>query len=201
MGGRGSRSHGGGGLTVEQAMKQIAESKYHDHILLETGMSPETLSSRSGKVDSQIPEWVLSKNFNSNELFAWHDETSDATIERETEKAVLVSKSTEYGRLSTWVPKSVMKSPEQQKADEERYKQNHIARRQSYEIGRQYNNYLYRTAKERGVKGVRERMRSETLANKINQAGVSVLTREQFMKQPAKKMVKQLKGEDIFNFL
>ena len=45
--------------------------------------------------------------------------------------------------------------------------------------------------------GVRERMRSETLANKINQAGVNVLTREQFMKQPAKKMVKQLKGEEV----
>lgn len=65
---------------------------------------------------SQIKEWFVEKNFNQFELGAVTT-YSETYIERETEKAVLITWVTTYRTISKWVPKSCIKSVEEVKEE------------------------------------------------------------------------------------
>lgn len=53
-----------------------------------------------------IKSWFLNKNYSQNERYAINLADS-CTIERETEKAYLLTFRTEFGRIKNWFPKSV----------------------------------------------------------------------------------------------
>lgn len=54
-----------------------------------------------------IPGWVINKNLNSQESVSVKGADS-CKVERETEKAILVSFDTDFGRVFLWSPKSVI---------------------------------------------------------------------------------------------
>jgi len=55
-----------------------------------------------------VPDWILSKNLDNDEYYAVTSCANEMNVERETEKAELVSFSTDYGHVTVWVPKSVL---------------------------------------------------------------------------------------------
>lgn len=110
-----------------------------------------------------IPEWVINKNLDDNQLYAIRAEGEDAELVRETEKAILVEWFTEFGKVSMWCPKSVLKSKDEiaieAKAQQERFTN----------ACEQYDK-LVEAAKSLGVK-VRKGMCRLTIINKVNEAG------------------------------
>lgn len=60
-----------------------------------------------------------------------------------------------------------------------------------FNIGSAYNSYLYSLAKKSGVKGVRERMRTETLKNKLENNDVSFNSLDDFKNMPAKTVLQE----------
>lgn len=58
-----------------------------------------------------VKAWFLNKEFTTDERIAIA--SVDATVKRETDKAVLLCWDTDYGKISKWVPKScIEKTPE-----------------------------------------------------------------------------------------
>lgn len=110
-----------------------------------------------------IPEWIIEKNLDDNQIYAVRAEGEDAKLVRETEKAILVEWATEFGKVSMWCPKSVLKSKDEvvaeAKAQQERY--NNACERYAK---------LVETAKSLGVK-VRKGMCRLTIINKVDEAG------------------------------
>lgn len=110
-----------------------------------------------------IPEWIIEKNLDENQIYAIHAEGEDAELVRETEKAILVAWATEFGKVSMWCPKSVLKSKDEvvaeAKAQQERY--NNACERYTK---------LVETAKSLGVK-VRKGMCTVTIWDKAIKAG------------------------------
>lgn len=51
-----------------------------------------------------VKTWFLNKNFDASERIAIS--TTEPTIERETEKAMLLKWNSEFGIIKSWVPKS-----------------------------------------------------------------------------------------------
>ena len=50
--------------------------------------------------------WFMMKNFDTNERIAMNG--VEPTVEKETEKAMLLKWNTEYGAITSWIPKSVI---------------------------------------------------------------------------------------------
>ena len=113
-----------------------------------------------------IPEWFLSKNLDQQQLYATRV-ADNAYVTKETEKAFLANWDTEYGKVSTWVPKSLV-SNEAIKKNQER----EIKFIKGMEDGLKYNKELVRIGKENGIKGVRERLKTSTLEKMLSAAGV-----------------------------
>lgn len=116
----------------------------------------------------QIPGWVVIDKLNSQEQYGYSVADS-VGIKRETEKAILVSASTEWGRIEFWCPKSVLLTPEHYE------KQNTRAM-----VNAAYTNYLLATAKEHGVKLGNTRSWEKVTA-KLGKNGIDVKTRDEFM--------------------
>lgn len=110
-----------------------------------------------------IPEWIINKNLDANQLYAIRAEGEDASLARETEKAILVEWSTEFGRVSMWCPKSVLKSKDEVVAEAQAQEERFIAGCEQYAK-------LVEVAKSLGVK-VRNGMRKTTIYSKVNEAG------------------------------
>lgn len=55
-----------------------------------------------------VPVWLLSKNLDQQEMQAMDTAYTSETV-RETPKAKLIAFSTDFGRITCWVPKSVIK--------------------------------------------------------------------------------------------
>lgn len=91
---------------------------------------------------------------------------TEPTVERETEKAVLLKWATEYGVIKSWIPKSCILTGAETEAP--------VVRRSS---GLEYNENLVKFAKANGVKGVRVGMKTMTLIEKIKAAGLEVPAR------------------------
>lgn len=100
--------------------------------------------------------------------------------QKETEKAVLVL--VEYGYCSSletsktiWIPKSVVITEEEYEAElkaaEERAKKKYMS-------GLEYNEVLRKLAKEHGLKNIRQRMCTQTLIQKLKDAGIEIPSKE-----------------------
>lgn len=55
----------------------------------------------------RIKEWFMDKNFTDNQKYAISI-ARDIVVEKETEKAILVIWFTDFGRIKSWIPKSVV---------------------------------------------------------------------------------------------
>lgn len=107
-----------------------------------------------------IAEWFVSKNFSNDEAYIINNEAEFAIVS-ETEKAFMLKVSSDYGTMTKWFPKSVCLD----KAVEVKKGPTDLER---FENGFAKNQRLLAEAKELGVKGLRPRNRTETLAKKIN---------------------------------
>ncbi len=86
----------------------------------------------------------------------------DYTIERETEKAFLVSvEGPKRSKIAEWIPKSALKTD----ADNEAGRQRRRSRKERYDN-------LVKFAKDNKVPGVRNRMKAQTILDKIRKAGL-----------------------------
>ena len=105
-----------------------------------------------------VKSWFLAKNFTENERFAIS--VSDLSIEKETEKAVFIKATSDYGVIKFWCPKSCLTTNEEQ----------------SQAIENKINRYeaLINWCKANNVKGVRTKMRVETIKAKIEAAGLEM---------------------------
>lgn len=105
-----------------------------------------------------VKSWLLSKNLSANQIYAYNMAMidDDVRIERETEKAVLVKVSSEWGSFSFWSPKSCLITSEDLAAEEIR----RAAAYESYEA-------LVNRAKAMGIKGVRIGMKASTIREKM----------------------------------
>lgn len=110
-----------------------------------------------------IPEWIIEKNLDENQIYAVHAEGEDAKLVRETEKAILVEWATEFGKVSMWCPKSVLKSKDEVVAEAK-------AQQERYNNACEQYAKLVETAKSLGVK-VRKGMCTTTIYSKVNEAG------------------------------
>lgn len=105
-----------------------------------------------------IKSWFLNKNFDSNERYAIS--VSELGIAKETEKAVFIKATSDYGVIKFWCPKSCLTTHE----EEAKVIENKINR---YET-------LINWCKANNVKGVRFKMRVETIKAKIEAAGLEM---------------------------
>ena len=111
-----------------------------------------------------VPCWIVKKNLDQDKLYAVRAEGVNPTVARETERAVLLEWDTEFGKVSMWCPKSVLKSEEQMKAEE----QADIER-----SNKKYDGYtkLITAAEEAGVKYVRGYLKVNTVVRMCKAAG------------------------------
>lgn len=111
-----------------------------------------------------VPAWIVTKSLDQDRLYAVRAEGVNPTVARETEKAVLLEWDTEFGKVSMWCPKSVLKSEEQVKAEE----QADIER-----SNKKYYDYikLRTVAEEAGVKYLRGYLKVNTIVKECKAAG------------------------------
>ena len=62
---------------------------------------------KEAAAEIRVKDWFFRKNFSANERYAISVSYS-SSVERETEKAVLVRWSTKFGAITRWVPKSCL---------------------------------------------------------------------------------------------
>lgn len=110
-----------------------------------------------------IPEWIIEKNLDQNQIYAIRSESDGGSLLRETEKAVLVVWFTEYGKVELWCPKSVLKSYDEIKAEADAEADRMANKMEAYDN-------LLNIAKDLKC-GVRSHMKVDTIANKVREAG------------------------------
>nr|DAI82544.1 MAG TPA: hypothetical protein [Caudoviricetes sp.] len=113
-----------------------------------------------------IPYWFISKNLNRTQADAIVGERM--TVERETEKAVLVKWNTDYGFVTLWTPKSIIVTEEQARTEA---KAEAEKRMQSIKQGEERYNKMIAFAKENGL-AVRNKMKKDTVMSMIKKAGL-----------------------------
>ena len=123
-------------------------------------------------LEMRVPEFVLDK-LNSREYYAVTATGGPFTVKRETEKAALLEVSTDYGNVTVWSPKSVIKTREEARAATAK------------EMARQFVNddyyaYLRTTAKAGGVKLGSVKKWSK-IKQKMDLAGVKYLDKSEYI--------------------
>lgn len=113
-----------------------------------------------------IPYWFISKNLTRAQADAIVGERM--TVERETEKAVLVKWNTDYGFVTLWTPKSIIVTEEQARTEA---KAEAEKRMQSIKQGEERYNKMIAFAKENGL-AVRNKMKKDTVMSMIKKAGL-----------------------------
>ena len=113
-----------------------------------------------------IPYWFIVKNLTRTQADAIVGERM--TVERETEKAVLVKWNTDYGFVTLWTPKSIIVTEEQARTEA---KTEAEKRMQSIKQGEERYNKMIAFAKENGL-AVRNKMKKDTVMSMIKKAGL-----------------------------
>ena len=111
-----------------------------------------------------VPAWIVTKSLDRDMRYAVYAEGVNPTLAHETEKAILLEWMTEFGKVSMWCPKSVLKNEEQMKAEE----QADIER-----SNKKYDGYtkLITAAEKAGVKYVRGYLKVNTIVRMCKAAG------------------------------
>lgn len=119
-----------------------------------------------------IKDWFANKEHIYDKAF------SKSEIKKETEKAVQVSLLCfDYSRhtervIDKWIPKSVlMNAQEAEEAKAEAEKKAQLFEEKT-NTGLKRNQELRQKALDAGIKGIRERMTTETLIRKLKEAGI-----------------------------
>lgn len=117
-----------------------------------------------------IKAWFFNKNFDANERIVINCALMGNEVEtiKETEKAVFLKFKSDYGTISSWVPKSCI--------DENSDVTETVPIRKA-NTGLVYNEMLVEFAKSHGIKGIRVGLKTATLISKIVSAGLEVPTR------------------------
>ena len=116
----------------------------------------------------QVKNWFINEKFNQQEAYVIS--VSELTVIDETEKAVKIYADSDYGHLKFWCPKSCIITDEEIAKQEEELDK-------KFKKGLEYNKSLVTFAKNNGIKGVREGLRTVTLIEKIKAAGLEVPAR------------------------
>ena len=114
-----------------------------------------------------IPYWFISKNLTRTQSDAIIGERM--TVEKETEKAVLVKWNTDYGFVTLWTPKSIIVTEEEAKAEAKAEAEKKI---QNFKAAEERYNKLINFAKENGL-AVRNKMKKVTVMEMIKKAGLT----------------------------
>ncbi len=123
----------------------------------------------------QVKNWILEKNL-TNEEYSAVSMGAEFTIERETEKAYYLCAHTDFGHIYFWAPKSQCYEVEEMDPFDQASLDNEFNRR--WEAGLAYNQLLKDFANAHGIKGIgKRRLRTETLIEKIKNAGLEVPAR------------------------
>ena len=115
-------------------------------------------------------KWFIYEKFNTQQaMVIWN--ADEIVVVGETEKAVKLYVDSDYGHFQFWAPKSAVETEKE------------VARWEAemdkkMQKGLEYNKSLVVFAKNNGIKGVREGLRTATLVKKIKAAGLEVPVRK-----------------------
>jgi type III secretion system FlhB-like substrate exporter len=113
-----------------------------------------------------LPKWFINKNLSQNQAYAVSVEGCGEAV-KETEKAIDIEFTTDYGKVWLWCPKSILKTIDEV-ADE------------LLESAKKFNDKMNKRAEliERmralGIKGISNHQRTETIFSKAKEQGVDV---------------------------
>jgi hypothetical protein len=112
-----------------------------------------------------VRNWILDSKLSANQRYAYGIALIDGevTIDRETEKAVLVKVVSEWGTFTFWCPKSQLLT----EADLAAVEAKQEARLSRYDA-------LVAAAKSAGVPGVRKGLKAATIRAKAAAAGITL---------------------------
>jgi hypothetical protein len=88
-----------GSMAIENAIDRLTETK------------EEKANYSSNYSFGIIPNWLMQKNLTNQQLMALNTATvDDMVVVKETEKAKQFAWTTDFGRVTMWAPKSVLKA-------------------------------------------------------------------------------------------
>ena len=105
-----------------------------------------------------IKDWFINNNFTEHERYALS--LSDLEVVKETEKALNIKATSDYGTKFFWVPKSCIVSEEELEA-----------KREAFQKGADAYTNLVETAKNAGIK-VRNRSKVDTIVAEAKKSGL-----------------------------
>lgn len=165
MGGRGASSASSGGTVYDKALKA---SKGDAEMMIER--------MGSGGIAEQIPQWIIDKDTRSR------IRTSEMSVIRETEKALLVSDHAQMFGFSRadefWVPKSQLQSAAKTKQEIYDKAANRV-------VSQMYTSYLEKTAAENNVKIGNLGSSWDKITAKLQKKGLTVMSREEYKNSKA----------------
>ena len=118
-----------------------------------------------------IKDWFFYEKLDQDERYLF--ESGDVYIARETEKALQLEVVHEIGNFKFWCPKSCLMTEEDFAIERKR----EAEREAKMADGLAYNEALIEFAKANGVAGIRRRMKTSTIIEKIKAAGLEVPAR------------------------
>lgn len=174
MGGRGSSS-----ASAAKSKETVAERITREMTAENDALNAKALDYESGFIGDYVPDWVVDQKLKTwQEKHAWGTGGGGDYVKRESEKAILIARPTDYGTLSLWVPKSQMK------AGVGKFElQSNI----NYKIGGLYNEHLRAVAKKNGVK-IGSVRKTQKIMEKLTEAGVEFMDKQQFKATPYEKL-------------
>ena len=156
----------------------VAERARRD-FLAENPDVRDALAGKSGienaPIMERVPEWFLEKNLDWDRRYALDKWNDGGVVKRETEKAVLVRAGTDFGDVSLWVPKSILRNADTERKDAEAV----VRRGVGEKVRGMYHTYLKGVAKQTKTKVPRTK-KAWKLDKALTEANVSHMSKEEF---------------------
>lgn len=113
-----------------------------------------------------LPKWFINKNLSQNQAYAVSVEGYGKAV-KETEKAIDIEFTTDYGKIWIWCPKSILKTIDEV-ADEL------IASAKKFNDKMNKRAELIERMRALGVKNISNHQRTETIFDKAKRQGIDV---------------------------
>jgi hypothetical protein len=113
-----------------------------------------------------LPRWFINKNLSQSQAYAVSVEGCGKAV-KETEKAIDIEFTTDYGKVWLWCPKSILKTIDEV-ADEL------IAATKKFNDKMSKRTELIEKMRALGVKGISNHQRTETIFSKAKSQGIDV---------------------------